>query len=167
LEVAVDEETLTKIHIDLPDHWAVGGEAIWAHPLGEHRFRIDNVPFYAYDLNYGDVVEAIATAADRKPSVVRVLERSGHRTLRIVFEEEVPEGEQLSRLHSLRGLGVSFERCSARYVALDLQPGGDFHAVRECLEGWRTEGIADYETCEARVPGSFDDTPQGDGHTAD
>ena len=38
---------LVKIHVDLPNHWATGGESMWATPLGFDLYRIENVPFYA------------------------------------------------------------------------------------------------------------------------
>src|SRR5689334_3280740 len=73
---------LTKVHVDLPNHWAVGGESMWARPLGGSAYEIHNVPFYAYDLSFLDVVEAIPANPTQKPSILRVIRRSGHRTLR-------------------------------------------------------------------------------------
>lgn len=157
------DESLTKVHVDLPHHWATGGEAFWATDLGDDRFRLENVPFYAYDLNFHDVVEAKAAAPDLKPSILRVVERSGHRTLRIFFAENVPEENRLERLRSLKDLNVSFERCNRRYFALDLEPEADAAIVEARLQQWTGEGVAEYETCEARAPGSFDDVPESEG----
>ena len=106
---------LTKVHVDLPNHWAAGGESFWAAELGGDRYRIENVPCYAYGLNYHDVVEAKAAAPDLKPSVLRVVERSGHRTIRILFGKDVAEEDRLVRLRSLDDLHVSFERCNRRF----------------------------------------------------
>ena len=158
----MDEEALTKVHVDLPNHWATGGESLWARELGAHRYRIENVPFYAYDLNFHDVVEARASAPNLKPSVLRVLDRSGHRTIRVIFHDGVTEEDRLARLESLRELQVSFERCNARYFALDLEPEANVDAVRRRLDAWEAEDAAAYETCEARVPGSFDDSPSAE-----
>jgi hypothetical protein len=157
-----DGDSLTKVHVDLPHHWATGGEALWALDLGGHRYRLENVPFYAYDLNLYDVVEARAASADLKPSVLRVLERSGHSTLRVFFGENCSEEECLARLRSLADLHVSFEGSGERYFALDLEPETSVDAVRARLDEWEREGAIEYETCEARVPGSFDDAPLED-----
>jgi Domain of unknown function (DUF4265) len=154
-----DDESLIKIYVNLPHHWATGGEAFWAEALGGDHYRLENVPFYAYDLNFHDVVEARATSAEEKPSILRVVERSGNRTLRVFFEDGVGEDERLARLQSLSPLHVSFERCSAQYFALDLESDADLSRVRAELAAWGAEGIASHETCEARVPGSFDDAP--------
>jgi hypothetical protein len=158
----MDDDSSTKIHVDLPNHWATGGESLWAEHLGSDRYRLENVPFYAYDLNFHDIVEARAASPELRPSVLRVIERSGHQTLRVFFEEGVPEAERIARLQSLTSLHVSFERCNARYFALDLEPGASMDSVRERLDHWEREGVLAYETCEARVPGSFDEAASED-----
>lgn len=158
----MEDTSLTKIHVDLPNHWAVGGESVWAQHLAGDRYRLHSVPFYAYDLNFHDVVEARAASPDLKPSVLRVVERSGHRTLRVFFNEGVPEEARIARLRSLDDLQVSFERCRERYFALDVEPEASIDAVRQRLDLWEAEGLLAYETCEARVPGSFDDVASED-----
>jgi hypothetical protein len=67
--MSADDE-LTQVHIDLPNHWAVGGEAMWARALGGNRYRIENVPFYAYGLNFYDVVEGSRQTRSRPCSVL-------------------------------------------------------------------------------------------------
>ena len=150
---------LTKLQVELPNHGGVGGESMWARELGANRFRLENVPFYAYDLNFHDVVEAHPLGADQQPTVQRVIERSGHTTLRVRFEDDVSEERRLELLHSLQPLSVSYERYGPPYFALDLEPGADVDAVRDRLDAWYAEGLLDYETCEARVEGSFDAAP--------
>lgn len=157
------EESMVKVHIDLPNHWGTGGEALWARSLGDDRYQIDNVPFFAYDLNFRDIVEAVADAPDLKPSVRRVLERSGHRTMRVMFSDKVALEERLRLLHSLAPLHVSFENNNSSHFALDLELAADMTKVRKQLDRWLAAEILDYETCEARVPGSFDDVPEEEG----
>jgi hypothetical protein len=94
----VETDELTKAHVDLPNHWVVGGESMWARALGEDAYELQNVPFHAYDLNYLDVVEAVVASPDRKPSVIRVIRRSGHRTLRLFFKDSTPDPNQPSSL---------------------------------------------------------------------
>jgi uncharacterized protein DUF4265 len=156
------DEQLTKVHIDLPNHWGTGGESLWASNLGADRYRIENIPFYAYNLNLYDVVEARPSAPDLKPSVLRVLERSGHNTIRVLFSKDVGEADRIGHLYAMRELHVEFERCSARYFALDLEPDADVGHVRERLDTLQAAGCLEYETCEARMLGSFDDAPGGE-----
>jgi hypothetical protein len=158
---SVDDE-LTKVHVDLPNHWATGGESLWARPLGGDLYELDNVPFYAYGLNYRDVVRATSDSPDLKPEVCEVVRPSGHATIRVSFGKHVPEERMLERLASLKSLATSFERATERYFALDLEPEANIAQVRAALDTWEQSGEADYETCEARVTGSFDDQPEGD-----
>jgi hypothetical protein len=86
-----DERGFTKIVVDLPGHWSgYGGESLWADSVGDDLFRLENIPFHAYGLNYHDIVRAVAPSEDRKPEVVEVVEKSGHQTFRIVFHDHFP-----------------------------------------------------------------------------
>lgn len=157
-----DERKLTKLHVDLPNHWATGGESLWALDLGEDLYQLDNVPFHAYDLNFGDVVRATPDNPEWKPEIRHVARRRGHQTLRVFFENCDSEEKMLSLLRSLGPLSVSFERANERYFALDLEPAADINKVRDQLDDWQRQGFLDYETCEARIPGGFDDRPEED-----
>jgi hypothetical protein len=132
---------------------------MWAVELGDDLYELRNSPFHAYDLNFGDVVYATADSPDLKPEVRRVVRRSGNQTLRVLFAKGQSEEAMLSLVQSLKAHGVSFEGGNKRYFALDLQPEADIRKVREILDEWEARGLAHYETCEARVPGSFDDAP--------
>jgi hypothetical protein len=144
------DEQLTKIVVDLPNHWATGGEGMWAKPLGKDLYEIRNVPFYAYGLNFGDVVRAIQPAIDKKPVVAELVWASGHRTLRVTFTDSLAESERPELLRSLSEMKASFEGANKRYFALDIEPAGDYNAVCDRLADWEANGLLEYETCEAR-----------------
>lgn len=46
------------------------------------------------------------------------------------------------------------------YVYLDLAPDGNYQAVFDQLSALEKKGIIGFETCEARVVGSFDDVQE-------
>ena len=71
-----ETEELTKIHIDLGDNPESGGEAMWAKALGDDLYELRNSPFFAYDLNFLDIVRAIPQRPDLKPSIKAVVRRS-------------------------------------------------------------------------------------------
>jgi hypothetical protein len=152
-----DEESLTKVHIDLPNHWATGGESLWALPLGDDLYEIRNTPFHAYGLNWGDIVRAHSDDPELKPEVREVVAASGNKTLRIFFDKGLSQEEQDAILLSLKYLDFSWERADGRYVAIDVHPDSDYQAVCDKLWELEQEGALAYETCEAREPGSFDD----------
>lgn len=156
------DEHLTKVYIDLPNHWASGGESMWAAQLSETTFELRNVPFHAYGLNYLDVVEAVADAPDQKPRVRRVVRRSGHSTLRVILDPSQDLDDAMRLLDQLNDFGCSRERATKAFFALDIEPDGDIDAVQDLLEAWASQGILSWETCETRLEGTFDAQPEED-----
>jgi hypothetical protein len=157
-----DDEGLEKVLVALPNHWATGGESIWAKPLGKDEYELRNSPFYAYGLNWGDIVLAISAEPDLKPLVRKVVRPSGNRTLRVFFGDNLSRESQNEYLDGLKDLGLSYERATGHLVALDVEANGDYDAI--CDELWKLEkeGVLQYETCEARAEGRFDDGPEVD-----
>ncbi|WP_430907224.1 DUF4265 domain-containing protein [Maribacter sp. 2-571] len=155
----MNEEGLVNIHIDLPNHWAIGGESLWATPLGNDLFRIENVPFYAYGLNFHDVVKAIPESDELIPEVRELVELSGHRTFRVFFEKSINRKKQEDVLNSMQILTISYERANDIFFSLDMQPDGNYQAVFDRLDELEKENILEFETCEAKMDGSFDDLP--------
>ena len=134
-------------------------ESLWAQPLGHDRYRLENVPFCAYDLNFGDVVLATADSEERKPEIRAVVERSGHQTLRINFGDALSREAQEPVIAALQALGGELERANGHFLAIDIPPGVSVDALRDALDELNDAGTLAYETCEARVPGSFDAAP--------
>lgn len=156
----MNEEELEKIHIGLPNHWATGGESFWATPLGNNLFRLENVPFYAYGLNFHDVVKATSESDELIPEILELVELSGHRTFRVFFEKSIDRQKQEEILNSMKDLTISYERANGIYFSLDMQPKGNYQAVFDRLDELEKENVLGFETCEARIEGSFDDLPE-------
>ena len=77
----------------------------------------------------------------------------------MLFGDNIAEGDRIAHLSALNEWYVTFERSGPRLFALDLEPEADVDEVRRRLDALVTGGVLEYETCEARVPGSFDDAP--------
>jgi hypothetical protein len=155
----MNTEDLVKVVVDLPNHWAKSGESMWAKALGNELYELHNSPFYAYDLNYLDVVYAVAPSPDQKPLVLRVARRSGNRTLRALFADHTVKPERLLLSKSLDRYGVTWEGADYKLFSLNIPEGGDYQATCDRLWEWEQSGLLEYETCEARMDGSFDDKP--------
>jgi len=140
------DEELTKIHLELPDHKGAGGEAFWAKPLGGNLYELRNSPWFAYDLHFKDVVLAIPDSPDKKPEILIVIQRSGHKTLRIWFLPEFPADERLDLLTSLNQWKAYYENADGQLFAVDVEPDGDYQAVCMQLSTWEQEGKLVYET---------------------
>jgi hypothetical protein len=153
------DRELENIFVDLPNHWATGGESLWAFRLDDGTYQIDNVPFYAYGVNYRDIVRVDSSTPDQKPIVKEVVKPSGHRTIRVIFPKEVGKAEQAPIISVLEKMHVSAERAFEYYLALDIPPIVDYDSVRDTLDGYQHNGILEYETCEPRADGHFDEGP--------
>lgn len=156
----MNNEKLEKVHIDLPNHWAIGGESLWATPLGNDLYRLENIPFFAYGLNFLDIVLATPDSDGLIPEIRKVVTPSGRRTYRVIFEKGVEREKQEELLASLEPHESSYERSDSTHVAIDIKPNGDHVAVYDQLDVYEEEGHLTFETCEARVEGSFDDFPE-------
>ena len=148
-----------KLRIDLPHHWAIGGESMWADDLGNNKYQIKNIPFYAYGLNYGDIVYAEAESEDLKPEIKRLIEPSGHQTLRVIFTGDTSKEVNINTIESVRTEHVGYEGLNDNQFALNITPEGDYNRLYDALEELEEKGILSFETCEARVEGGFDDEP--------
>ena len=92
-------------------------ETPWASRIksDDDLFRLENSPFYAYGVSYEDVIEAKPLGprvADGVPmyEFVRVVRRSGNRTVRFNFGDDkadTPVGRRV--LDEIVALGCSYE----------------------------------------------------------
>jgi len=154
-----DVSDLVKVVVDLPHHWNTNGESMWARSLGNDLYELRNSPFSAYDLNYLDVVFAMSSEPGLKPRISRIERRSGHKTLRLIFMAATGRLERDKILARINELGATYENANSTLYSLDIPPTENYQSL--CDELWNLEesGSLEYETCEARVPGSFDAAP--------
>jgi hypothetical protein len=156
-------------------------ETLWARRIGPERYRIDNIPFFVYGVSLGDVVEARWREEDLRPHrgapegreqaqiderdedegdeeygfpyFVRVLEKSGNRTLRVAFSDyPLDDRRAAPTLVRLRQLGCSSEGFPPRLLTVNVPPAVPLDTVMAYLAsaGLKWEN-GDPET--DRVPG--------------
>ena len=99
---------------------------MWATPMGGNRYRLENLPFFAYGMSFHDIVEA-EPAQDGMLDFVRVVEKSGYRTIRVVTADLSPVPKEL--IVALNAMDVWYERADKSYIALNIQPEIDLDAV--------------------------------------
>ena len=117
-------------------------ERLWAVPLSNGRYQIDNIPFFVALLADGDVVTATA-AADGELFFEDIAERSGHSTVRIFVADE---GDRENVRIALKELGCHSEGSHIkRLIAVDIPPNVDFGQLRKTLDTWSDEGRLEYE----------------------
>jgi hypothetical protein len=152
----MNSKSLVKLHVDLPNHWAVGGESMWAKPLGENLYQIKNIPFFAYGLNYDDIVKAIAENSDLNPEIIEVVETSGHQTFRIIFTDNNSKAEHIAIIESIRTEHIGYEGWDEDQFTLNVTPSGNYDALFDKLDELELQGILSFESCEHCIEGSFD-----------
>lgn len=104
-------------------------ETVWASENNGH-YIIENVPFFARGVSYGDVVSA--KMVDGFLSFQEVIRRSGHSTVRIgVYNLE----EIDSICKELNALGCDIEKSHLPSLfSVDIPPDANIPAIREYLE---------------------------------
>lgn len=130
-------EPNAKVLFRVPqDDGTVEVETLWATALGDDEYVLDNSPFFAYSVSWQDVVYAPFDPDEGFPTFVRVLRKSGNRTVRVVFEPPVADGNASDDvLQGLVRLGCSYEGANSRYISINIPPSTELAEVRDYLIG--------------------------------
>lgn len=120
---------------------SVDVETLWACDLGDDNYRLDNSPFYAYSVSWQDIVHAPYDQEERFPLFERVVEKSGNRTVRIIFDPPVEVGNDSDRvLEGLVEKGCSYEGATRSYMAINIPPNVELEDIWayliECEADW-------------------------------
>jgi hypothetical protein len=148
-------EGLVRIRVPLdppPGGAGPSDDWLWAEPLGSGRFRIESCPFFAYGVSRDDVVRATEASGDEAPRLEDVLEKSGHRTLRLALDPrvELADPSVQGLLERLLEMGCTHETLRPKLVALDVGPQVDVTLVVELLHALSDDGAAVWEWADPR-----------------
>jgi hypothetical protein len=148
-------EGLVRIRVPLDPAPGATGPAddwLWAEPLGSGRFRIESCPFFAYGVSRNDVVHASEAKGDEAPSVQDVMEKCGHRTLRIALDSriELVDPAIQGLLERLLEIGCTHETLRPKLIALDVPPTVDVTIVVELLQALADDSTVVWEWADPR-----------------
>jgi Domain of unknown function (DUF4265) len=149
--VIEDSERRVKVRFVLEpenDDWPpVASEGVWARPLSGDQYELDNVPWFARGVAFGDRVRA-RLDDDGALVVTERLEWSGRYTVRVIPLGDVA-AEALVRevIRDFAALGVSCEGALPSYklVALDIPWNADLRRIKALLVAGETDGRWGYE----------------------
>ncbi len=114
-------------------------EQLWARKIDERHFELCCIPFFAYDLALGDVVET-----DDGYMARRVSTPSGRYVFRVWFGESFhPRDEVAAELESL---GALVEWSSRNLVAVDARDATHAKELADYLQAQEDAGRLMYET---------------------
>jgi hypothetical protein len=155
--MAEDVETsegLVRIRIRLEGAAEAGPaeDTVWAESLGSDRYRVESCPFFAYGISRDDVVRAAESPGEGGPVLDDVLEKGGHRTLRLTLGPSVDlRSAAVQRtLEKLIDLGCTHELLRPRLVAIDLPPEVDLEVATELLQQASKAGALSWEWADPR-----------------
>lgn len=130
----VNAKVLFRVPSHDPDDDTAVVESLWAFDLGEDRYKLDNLPYFAYSVSCGDTVYAPFDEYEGFPAFREVVVKSGNRTVRLYFDQPFEEGNETdSVLCSLLELGCEYEGASKHFFCLNIPPTAAFDAVVEFL----------------------------------
>ena len=116
-------------------------ESLWAESVGANRYRLRNVPFFAFGVSNQDVVftEELENALHFKAISIR----GGHSTYRLHLLEERTTEQFRRSWHPLQEMGCSYEE--GEVLAVDVPPAADIHAVYSALEAGEKAKVWEFE----------------------
>lgn len=131
----MSSDPTAKVLFRVPDQ--EGGanvETLWATPLGDDKYKLDNSPFYAYGVSWEDTVFAPFDAQEGMATFQSIVARSGNRTIRVIVDPPVSDGNASDlMLQSLVTLGCSFEGANRSYISVNIPPAVELKQVHSYL----------------------------------
>ncbi|WP_406700127.1 DUF4265 domain-containing protein [Singulisphaera sp. Ch08] len=117
-------------------------ERVWAKEARDGGYLIDNIPFFASQATYGDVIDV--EYRDGEAYFLRTREWSKNSLLRVIFfdnQDPSPLRSELSRL----GCETELSEINTTLLAINVPPNIDMGSVRGLLEDGSRKGLWDYE----------------------
>ena len=111
-------------------------ESPWADHIEGDLYQLKNFPFYAYGISFDDIFEArVKYDDDDRPYVGRVVEKSGHHTIRAGFDDSLDESEHTKMVvEHLADMGCGYEGFGGKKnFVINVQPHVDYNEVCDFL----------------------------------
>jgi hypothetical protein len=125
-------------------------ETLWAEPLGDNRYRIWNLPVFAYNLDMRAVVECRDDPEGGMPIVTKVLEAGDCYVVRLFFEQSATESQIQSVLDLLQSRRALLEKYNARIWAAGLRTREDYEWVGPALTPFVEANVLRFESARQR-----------------
>lgn len=152
-----DRDGMVKLAFVVEDE--AGGrdvETLWASPIGDGTYVLENSPFSAYGSSWQDVVEAAHDVAEGGLAFRRTVKKSGHRTVRVIVERPDEADRRVHR--PMKALGCSVESATPALFAVDVPPEADLGAVARAL----TDAGTTWEHADPTYEELYGDDEDGD-----
>jgi hypothetical protein len=121
-------------------------ESLWAEPLGANRYRLWNLPVFAYNLDMRAIVECREDPDGGLPVAVRVVEPGDCYVVRLYFGQTATETDIQKVLDLLSTRRALFEKHSVRLWAVGLRTIDDFDWLGQALKPYVDANILKFES---------------------
>lgn len=150
----MSNDPTAKVLFRIPeDDGSASVETLWAVPLGNDLYKLDNSPFCAYGVSCQDTVYAPFDPQEGMPTFQSVVERAGNRTVRVILVPSASAGSETEGvLQGLINLGCSYEGANGRYFSVTVPMSVELESVREYLIGLDVEWEHADPTYESLFP---------------
>lgn len=129
-----------KLRQDGSGYPPFAAEEVEATEVGDHLYRLETAPSFAFGLATGDVVRVAHYGADMW--IEEIVEPSGHSTVRVV---SLGSNSVDAPKKALEDLGCStFKSLIDGMIVVDVPPTVDFDLVRSYLVAGREESVWDF-----------------------
>lgn len=119
-------------------------ETLWIEPLDDNKYQVKNVPFFAPNIAYNDII----TVEDDEGNLYfeELVKASEHSTIQIVIFNEQETNEIVKNIEKF---GCSWEGMENQTIlAVDVPPSVNYNILKKYLDKNLTENIFDYkEAC--------------------
>jgi len=147
-------EGMVKIKIKLPpsDWHKYGAETLWATPLGNDLYRIENSPFFVDEISYLDIVLARLEEGSAVPVVRGVTKRSGNSTYRILLGDNTTHEQFDAYIKFAADLGCTYQALQQHQYSLNVPAGVAVTAIAAGLQKYADENAWVFEASHIYMP---------------
>lgn len=118
-----------------------GIESVWAIPLENNTFKLDNLLFYAPEYSWGDIVSV--ENREGELFVTGLIKESGHSTVRIILNDQ--KDVEKTRDY-LKSLGCDSEISDVPIlISVDIPPSVSYLQIKNYLENGEKSSKWSYE----------------------
>jgi len=111
-------------------------ENIWVRKIKDDLYEVLTIPFWAYNLSLGDLVECHPDEDGIGLFIGKVVRKSGNRTVRIIFKHPLglKHPEAIKLIEYLKQHGLRFETFHVRYISINMPSEDAYQDLLKHLE---------------------------------
>jgi hypothetical protein len=135
----------TKVVIPFEDgEWhGKTAETIWVKKLNNNLYKVDNIPFLAYGISFGDIIDCVEI--DGRLVINSIITKSKYTTLRISFEDNVPFDSRKEYVSLISQYGELEYYDNMELYAFDTNDKSELNKVLTLLKELESKNILSYE----------------------